>query len=81
MVTEPSTRNSPSSPFAIGEPSQLASLIRPTSAGGASGASGSVRVGDTVWRARSDESFKVGSYGKIADVDGATVVLVKPEDA
>lgn len=45
------------------------------------GASGSVRVGDTVWRARSDESFKVGSYGKIADVDGATVVLVKPDDA
>lgn len=45
------------------------------------GASGSVRVGDTVWRARSDESFKVGSYGKIADVNGATVVLVKPDDA
>ena len=45
------------------------------------GATGSVRVGDTVWRARSDESFKVGSFGKIADVDGATVVLVKPDEA
>ena len=43
------------------------------------GVSGSVRIGDTVWRAKSEESFDVGAFAKIVDVESTTVVLAKDE--
>ena len=43
------------------------------------GVSGSVRIGDTVWRAKSQETFDVGSFAKIVDVESTTVVLAKTE--
>ena len=43
------------------------------------GVSGSVRIGDTVWRAKSDESFDVGAFAKIVDVESTTVVLGKAD--
>lgn len=43
------------------------------------GVSGSVRIGDTVWRAKSDEAFEVGAFAKIIDVESTTVVLAKSE--
>jgi len=43
------------------------------------GVSGSVRIGDTVWRAKSEESFDVGAFAKIVDVESTTVVLGKAE--
>ena len=43
------------------------------------GGSGSVRIGDTVWRARSDQSFDVGAFAKIVDVESTTVILEKAD--
>ena len=45
------------------------------------GGTGSVKVGDTVWRAKSEESFEVGSLAKIVAVESTTVVLSKPDPA
>lgn len=45
------------------------------------GVTGSVKVGDTVWRAKSDQSFDVGSFGKIIDVESTTVILGKADAA
>jgi len=43
------------------------------------GVSGSVKVGDTVWRATSNESFDVGAFAKIVDVESSTVILAKTD--
>jgi len=54
---------------------QVVEVHRPVRAG----MSGSVRIGDTVWRAKSDEAFEVGTFAKIVDVESTTVVLAKTD--
>ena len=56
---------------------QVVEVHRPVRAG----VSGSVRIGDTVWRAKSDETFDVGTFAKVVDVDSTTVVLAKADTA